>query len=565
MRMDASGNIPELDSYWINATATSSPGTFTARLIRRGDYFTTYTISVTGEILTDPAQRVTGVIEGLTLTASSSSSLGQNGTQLVITGLDVPVVQAARVPLGLFLLEDDTITGSSQDDIIRGLTGNDVLTGRRGQDALFGGEGNDTLIGGSKDADRLYGGNGDDVFSVADASHVVIEVTGGGQDTVVASVSYGLTTSAEVEVLRTNNDASTKRIDLTGSTTANMIIGNAGANILSGRGGDDTIIAGAGNDTVLGGAGADQLSGGQGVDQLSYAQSATAVIVDLGMQEGFAGDALGDLVIEFEHVQGSSHSDSITGDSGANRLIGGRGNDLLVGGGGNDTLIGSQGNDSLVGGAGVDRLDYSQDTGLRGVTVNLTLGTARDGFGRQDAIADFEDVRGTRFGDVIVGSLFDETLRGEEGSDRLTGNAGNDRLLGGAGRDRLTGGDGNDTLWGGAGHDTLTGGLGQDIFVFNSAPQSRTNIDRITDFTAADDVFYLENAVLKNIGYVKRPLRDDFFHLGKSAEDALNRIIYDKASGSLYYDPDGTGSATQIKIAVLTNKVSLDHTSFYVI
>jgi Ca2+-binding RTX toxin-like protein len=563
--MDASGNIPELDSYWVNTTATSSPGTFTARLIRRGDYFTTYTVSVTGEILTDPAQRVTGVIEAVTLAASSASSLGQNGTQLVITDVEVPVVQASRVPLGLFLLENDSITGSSQDDIIRGLGGNDVLTGRRGQDGLFGGEGNDTLIGGSKDADRLYGGSDDDVFSVADARHVVIEDSGGGQDAVVASVSYGLTSSAEVEVLRTNNDAGTKRINLTGSNTANTIIGNAGANILSGRGGDDTILAGAGNDTVLGGAGADQLSGGQGVDQLSYAQSATAVIVDLGMQEGFAGDALGDLVVEFEHVQGSRHSDSITGDNGANRLIGGRGNDLLVGAGGNDTLIGSQGNDSLLGGAGVDRLDYSQDTSSRGVTVNLSLGMARDGFGRQDAIADFEDVRGTQFGDVIVGSQFNETFRGEKGNDRLIGGAGNDRLLGGEGRDRLTAGDGNDTLWGGVGHDTLTGGLGQDVFVFNSAPYSRTNVDRITDFSTADDVFYLENAVLKNIGYVTRPLRDDFFHLGKSAEDALNRIIYDKATGSLYYDPDGTGSVHQIRIAVLTNKASLDHTNFYVI
>jgi Ca2+-binding RTX toxin-like protein len=411
----------------------------------------------------------------------------------------------------------------------------------------------------------------------------VVERSGGGRDTVVANVSYQLTSSAEIEILQTSSESGTRALNLTGSSTANMIFGNAGANILSGRGGDDSISAGAGNDTVMGGTGADQLFGGQGRDQLSYAQSATAVIVDLGMQEGFAGDALGDLVIEFENVQGSNHSDSITGDDGANHLIGGCGNDLLTGAGSNDTLIGSQGNDSLLGGAGFDRLDYSQDTGSRGVRVNLELGTARDSFGRQDADADFEDVRGTRFGDVIVGTLFNETLRGEKGNDRLTGGegndrlfggdgrdvltggAGNDRLLGGTGSDVMTGGEGNDTLVSGAGHDTLTGGLGQDIFVFNSAPQSRTNLDRIKDFSAADDIFYLENAVLKNIGYVKRPLRDDFFHLGKSAEDALNRIIYDKTTGSLYYDPDGTGSAQQIKIAVLTNKVSLDHTSFYVI
>lgn len=545
--MDANGNIPELNSYWTKLRTASSPGAFSAQLVKGGAYFTTYVISLEGDIFSDAANTVSGVVGSLTLTAASRSTLGQKGVKLEITGAEVSVTQASRLPLGAFLLGDDVITGSSRNDIIRGLAGNDVLSGRGGSDLLYGGGGDDVLHGSTKDADILYGEAGNDVFLVRDSRHVVIEAVDGGSDTVIASVNYVLRSTAEVELLQTSNESGAAAINLTGSGTANTIVGNAGANILSGRGGEDTIYGGSGKDTVEGGTGADHLFGGAGFDQLNYAHSAEAVIIDLGALEGYAGDALGDLVVEFESVLGSSHSDTITGDLLGNLLDGARGNDLLAGAEGNDTLIGGRGNDSLVGGDGFDRLDYSQDNVRKGVIVDLTFGTARDGFGGQDAVSNFEEVRGTRFADRITGGIQDETLRGE------------------AGRDRLTGGEGNDRLFGGAGHDTLTGGSGQDVFVFDSTPSQKTNVDKVTDFSSVDDIFYLNKKFLKNIGWVSRPLKDDAFHPGKTAEDAYNRIIYDKATGSLFYDPDGSGSADQIKIAILLNKPTLDFSDFFVI
>ncbi|MDF2809047.1 MAG: hypothetical protein K0S56_78 [Microvirga sp.] len=35
------------------------------------------------------------------------------------------------------------------------------------------------------------------------------------------------------------------------------------------------------------------------------------------------------------------------------------------------------------------------------------------------------------------------------------------------------------------------------------------------------------------------------------------REIYDKATGNLYYDSDGTGSSSQIKVATLANKANV--------
>ena len=531
LSMNASGAISALNSYW--HVQDAADGFFLARLIKSGPYFTTYTIAAGDELVTDIGGKVTGIVRELTLTGTSRSDFGQNGLQLAISGADVAVERAPRLPLALFVSGDDTITGSSLDDIIQGVTGNDTLNGRRGKDLLYGGDGNDTLIGSTRDADRLSGGRGDDIFVIDDARHVVIEAAGEGNDTVGVSVSYVLLSTSEIETLAA---VGAKGVDLTGSNTANTIIGNDRANALLGLSGDDTIAGWGGNDIIEGGRGADRLSGGAGRDQLTYAHSVDAVVVNLADHQGYAGDALGDVVDGFEDVLGSNRADWITGDDFANVLVGGGGNDLLVGAEGDDILIGGRGHDSLVGGSGYDRVDYSQDAAVKGIRVDLTLGTARDGFGSQDALSDFDEVRGSKFGDVISGGILDESLRGEGGNDRLSGRDGNDRLSGGSGNDHLSGGNGNDYVSGGLGRDTLTGGSGEDAFVFNSKPNALTNVDKVTDFTPGEDLFYLDNAHLKNLGFLDNiVLKDDFFHLGKKAEDAFNRIIYDKTTGSLYY------------------------------
>ena len=44
------------------------------------------------------------------------------------------------------------------------------------------------------------------------------------------------------------------------------------------------------------------------------------------------------------------------------------------------------------------------------LSVDLTLGTAKDGFGGHDALSDFEEVLGSKFADVISGGILDESF-----------------------------------------------------------------------------------------------------------------------------------------------------------
>jgi CSLREA domain-containing protein len=72
-------------------------------------------------------------------------------------------------------------------------------------------------------------------------------------------------------------------------------------------------------------------------------------------------------------------------------------------------------------------------------------------------------LRGSPFGDRILGGRGNDRLSGGGGDDCLSGHSGRDRLRGGAGNDRLSGGAGNDRLSGGAGTDRLSAGPGLDV------------------------------------------------------------------------------------------------------
>jgi Ca2+-binding RTX toxin-like protein len=169
-----------------------------------------------------------------------------------------------------------------------------------------------------------------------------------------------------------------------------------------------------------------------------------------------------------------------------------------------------------------------------------------------------ETTTGSPAADVIVGGA---------GRDTLGGGGGNDRLAGGGERDTLRGGSGQDRLDGGLGRDALYGGSGKDAFLFTTK-LGRSNVDTLRDFQL-NDAIWLENKIFKGIGSgsLSKPktMLEDAFHLGPTAQDAEDRILYDQATGSLFYDPDGIGAAAALRFAVVATRKALTVHDFYAI
>ncbi len=145
---------------------------------------------------------------------------------------------------------------------------------------------------------------------------------------------------------------------------------------------------------------------------------------------------------------------------------------------------------------------------------------------------------------VIIGSPDGDNLRAPSGSPAavIKGGAGDDHIETLEGSQTLKGGRGNDYLNGGDDHDILKGGKGHDTFAFVADLGSTTGVtvdahDKIVDFSHKDDTIALDTGLIEP-GF----LGAKYFHIGTSATTADHRVIYDKATGHLYYDLDGTGT-----------------------
>ncbi len=101
----------------------------------------------------------------------------------------------------------------------------------------------------------------------------------------------------------------------------------------------------------------------------------------------------------------------------------------------------------------------------------------------------------------------------------------------------------------GDGNDLVVLGKKADTLLFASNLDAMTNVDTIKKFESGKDKIYLNLDIFTELS--SGPLSPSQFHKGTAAADADDRIIYDKKSGSLYYDADGSGAAGQVKFADL--------------
>jgi Ca2+-binding RTX toxin-like protein len=468
-----------------------------------GETSKTITILVAGDRAVEAAEGFTVTLSdatGASISTSSASGLIRNDDAAPQSGTN-----------GV-----DDLMGTDAGDRLSGLGGDDQLDGGAGNDSLLGGTGNDTLLGGSgldsldggTGADSMEGGSGDDAYVVDDAGDVILELAGGGNDRVTASLSWTL--GAEVERLSLSGGG---HLNGTGNALANRLDGNAGMNQLDGGAGNDSLYGLAGDDLLLGGLGMDALDGGLGADSMEGGAG----------DDGYIVDDAGDVVVELagggydrvsaslswtmsEEVErlnllgsgdldgtGNGIGNRIYGNAGANVLDGAGGDDGLYGFGGNDRLIGGAGADGLIGGAGDDTMEggAGNDTYTVDDAGDVLLELA--GGGRDEVKASLDWTLGAEFEELTLtgtaalngtGNGAGNQLNGNGAANQLDGGQGNDSIFGLGGADTLMGGAGKDRLEGGLGADRLVGGLGADRFVFAAAADA--NGDVIVDFNRAE-------------------------------------------------------------------------------
>jgi Ca2+-binding RTX toxin-like protein len=510
----------------------------------------------------------------------------------------------------------DTLIGAGNSDYFRGEQGDDALFGGPGRDRLFGGAGADYLDGGD-DEDVLEGGEGDDIYVIA-SGDTILEASGAGFDRVIATSTATLSPfGAEVEALQLADAQGIESYNLYGNGWTQIIVGNYGNNLLADgnapAGAPDTLVGLRGDDSyfVIGPQTLIREHPGEGFDRLIVTAAAGSFQLNAGAEverltaEG--GSMIGDANI---NIAGNGFSQRIEGNAGANILSSG-------GGGGVDTMAGGLGDDTYRVFATGDVIDDTGgfDTVYASGTSYFLYSTAAVEYlstSEQAATTPIYLV-GNGAAQVIAGNWGDNILNGRGGDgvappDTLIGLYGNDtygvfsqgdvvREVAGQGSDvvyastsyqlragteiealaavngaasdaytlrgnefaqTVVGNAGANTLDGRGGNDTLVGLGGADVFAFTTAPAAG-NVDMVQDFAAEDriglasDVF----AAVTADGIAAGELV-----LGTAAQDADDRLLYDQATGRLFYDADANGAGAAVLFAQLSPGTALTAASF---
>jgi hypothetical protein len=361
-----------------------------------------------------------------TVAIVAAAELGDVGNTAAFTGTNldgqIAAIQTSALPTGILGLNgSDTLDGGAGNDIIYGYGGDDTLNGNDGDDRLIGGYGSDHLNGGSGD-DWLNGGRGNDTINGGlgtDSAYYDKDFENGGTAGIIVDLRVG-TLDDDLGTATDGYGDTDSLISVEegrGTRENDFFYGDNKDNFFRGLDGNDTMTGAAGFDTMRPGAGTDSFDGGSvanpndfaEVDSLDYADAPAALVAALG-----AGGS-GSLTDPWGHTDSYTNLEGLNGTQFADTLTGNEQNNRFRGQAGADTIDGA---------AGIDTIDYRREVnfgGTSGVSVNLSLGTATDGFGTQDTLISIENARGSPFNDILVGSVLANDIRGDAGNDLTDG------------------------------------------------------------------------------------------------------------------------------------------------
>ncbi len=447
------------------------------------------------------------------------------------------------------------------------------------------------IFNGNIGADTMIGGAGNDTYYVNNAGDKITENTNQGTDKVFSTLSYTLGLNLENLEL-----TGTSAINATGNTLNNTIVGNSGNNILNGLIGADIMSGGLGNDTYYMDNIGDKITENTnaGTDKV-FSTLSYALGLNLENLELTGTSAI--------NATGNTLNNTIVGNSGNNILNGLIGADIMSGGLGNDTYYMDNIGDKITENtnAGTDKvfstLSYALGLNLENLELTGTSAINATGNTSNNTIIGNSGnniINGLAGADIMSGGLGNDTYYMDNIGDKITENtnAGTDKVFstlsyalglnlenleltgtsainatGNTSNNTIIGNSGNNIINGLAGADIMSGGTGKDTFVFNTALNSTTNKDTISDFRAIDDGINLENAIFTKLTKTGVLSSSNFkASINGIASDSNDYILYNTSNGNLSYDSDGNGSASAILFATLSSKpADLTYADFVII
>jgi Ca2+-binding RTX toxin-like protein len=322
-RVDDAGDVVvELDREGIDRVETSvshALAAFIENLVAIGSGAITLTGNALDNTLTGNA--AANVLDG---SAGADTMIGGAGDDTYVTdGTDIVIEQAGDGIDTIITAASYTLAAHLENVKATGSAA--ISLGGNAVDNLIQGNAAANTLDGGAGADTLSGGGGDDTY-IADFADTIIELAGGGTDTVQSAFSHRLGDHLE-NLIATGSSA----VILTGNASDNRLTGNAAANLIDGGLGADIMDGGAGDDTLIIDNAGDAVSGGSGTDRVE-----TSISFALGSDVENLAAAAGIAALS---LTGNAFGNSIVGNSGANRISGGLGNDVLNGGAGKDTFV----------------------------------------------------------------------------------------------------------------------------------------------------------------------------------------------------------------------------------
>jgi hypothetical protein len=142
------------------------------------------------------------------------------------------------------------------------------------------------------------------------------------------------------------------------------------------------------------------------------------------------------------------------------------------------------------------------------------------------------------------------------GKSEQYGGPGADQLFGGSQWDKLIGGGGSDWLAGGLGKNIFKTGGGSDHIAYYELPDDK--LDKGLDFNPSKDFLNFYSFIYP-VGAAGAILSKSQFRKGAKAKDEDDNFGYNKKSGIVWYDENGSDAGGHFDVIKLDKGLDITH------